>query len=79
MCDTAKQLEIKGFRVMHGFKFCYNCSVKSSKISLNISGIIDEEEDIDVDDEFRIPTEEDFASEELPRELLNSSLVILGE
>ena len=63
---------------MLGFKFCYNCSVKSSKISENIPGIIDEEEDIDVDDEFRIATE-DFTGEELPRELLDSSLVNLGE
>ena len=64
---------------MPGFKFCYNCSVKSSKISENIPGTIEEEEDIDVDDEFRIATEEDFTSKELPRDLLDSSLVNLGE
>ena len=78
--NTAKQLELKGFRVIPGFKFCYNCSVKSSNINANIPELVDEEVNIDVDVEFQIDTEEDFPTcEELPRERLDSSLINLGE
>ena len=64
--NTAKQLELKGFRVTPGFKFCYNCSVKSSNINTNIPELVDEEVNIDVDVEFQM-------------EKLDSSLINLGE
>ena len=73
--DSATQLESKGFTVIPGFKFCYNCTVKYSNLNEMTCELGDEEMDLEAHTEFHMES----SIEQNPREQLDSSLISLGE